>query len=95
MKKRNKKTFKIRWNAIFILIFLLMIAFKSYDLQKINKELEAQKKEYSKQIEMAKEEQESLLEEKEYSQSKEYIEKVAREKLGLIKEDEIIFMEKN
>ena len=71
-----------------------MIAFKTYDLQKINRGLEKQIAEYREKIRMEQEEQERLLKEKEYIQSDMYIEKVAREKLGLVKEDEIVFMEK-
>ena len=76
-------------------LFFGMILFKTYDLQKINRGLEKQKTEYIKQIQIEKEKQEKLLEEKQYNQSDIYIEKVAREKLGLVKEDEVVFMEKS
>lgn len=72
-----------------------MIAFKTYDLQKINRQLEQQKIEYSKKIEEENNQHIKLIEEKEYSQSDLFIEKVAREKLGLVKEDEVVFMEKS
>lgn len=72
-----------------------MIAFKTYDLQKINRELQEQKENYIKKIEEETKENAKLLEQKEYSESDLYIEKIAREKLGLVKEDEIVFMEKS
>ncbi|MBZ4668985.1 MAG: cell division protein DivIC [Epulopiscium sp.] len=92
-RKRQKKRF-ISWNVLFLAMFFGMIAFKTYDLQKINRGLEKQKAEYSEKIQLAQEEQELLLKEKEYIQSDIYVEKVAREKLGMVKEDEIVFMEK-
>ncbi|NLJ87281.1 MAG: hypothetical protein GX327_00620 [Epulopiscium sp.] len=94
-RRKNKKFFQIGWNTILLSIFFIMIAFKTYDLQKINRQLEEQKKGYIEKIEEENQEHAKLLEQKEYSQSDMYIEKVAREKLGLVKEDEIVFMEKS
>lgn len=61
-------------------------------------ELKGQEKEYSRQIaELEKEKKEAekrveeLKEYKEYVKTDEYIEEVAREKLGLVYKDEIIF----
>ncbi len=60
--------------------------------------LKAQSKEYSQQISELKEEQKQLQEKKEemkeyksYVKTDEYIEEAAREKLGLVYPDEIIF----
>lgn len=92
-RKKQKKRI-IGWNTLFLAIFFGMIVFKTYDLQKINKGLEKQKMEYSEKIKIEQEEQARLVKEKEHIQSDIYIEKVAREKLGLVKEDEIVFMEK-
>jgi len=93
-RRKKQKKHLIGWNTLFLAIFFGMIAFKTYDLQKINRGLEKQIAEYREKIRMEQEEQERLLKEKEYIQSDMYIEKVAREKLGLVKEDEIVFMEK-
>lgn len=92
--KKQKKHLTIGWNTLFLAIFFGMIAFKTYDLQKINRDLKKQKSEYTIKIKEQQEKQELLLNEKEYIQSDIYIEKVAREKLGFVKEDEIVFMEK-
>ncbi|NLK22164.1 MAG: hypothetical protein GX308_08865 [Epulopiscium sp.] len=94
-RKKNKKAIGFGWNTFFIILFFSIIALKTYDLQKINRGLIEQKNEYQKKIYEQNEEKSLLLEEKEYNQSDRYIEKVAREKLGLVKEDEIVFMEMN
>jgi len=94
-RRRKKKFFQLGWNTILLSIFFVMIAFKTYDLQKINRELQEQKENYIKKIEEETKENAKLLEQKEYSESDLYIEKIAREKLGLVKEDEIVFMEKS
>ena len=91
--KKQKKHLTIGWNTLFLAIFFGMIAFKTYDLQKINRDLKKQKSEYTIKIKEQQEKQELLLNEKNIFNLI-YIEKVAREKLGFVKEDEIVFMEK-
>lgn len=47
------------------------------------------------QIAMVKDENEEIQRQIEYTKTKEYVEKMARERLGWIKEDEIILIPKN
>ena len=53
-------------------------------------ELMAQKKNLQTQILEEEERRDSLNEEKAYRQTKQYVEEVAREKLGLVKPDDIL-----
>lgn len=54
------------------------------------RELMAQKKNLQTQILEEEERRDSLNEEKAYRQTKQYVEEVAREKLGLVKPDDIL-----
>ncbi len=54
------------------------------------RELMAQKKNFQTQILEEEERRDSLNEEKAYRQTKQYVEEVAREKLGLVKPDDIL-----
>ena len=54
------------------------------------RELMAQKKNLQTQILDEEERRDSLNEEKAYRQTKQYVEEVAREKLGLVKPDDIL-----
>lgn len=80
--------------GIIVLVVMLICGIVSYKRIELNDEYNAKKaKEASvqKDIKKQEKEQESLEEEKAYVQTKKYIEEVAREKLGLVYEDEIIF----
>ncbi len=57
------------------------------------KELLKKRASYETQLASEEERQEELLEETAYRQTKQYIEKLAREKLGLVKPDEILLRE--
>ena len=74
-----------------VLLFLVAMSFKSYKLKEQNTQYISQKEELEQQIqdeELRSGEIENL---KEYVNSTEYIEKVARDKLGLVYSDEILF----
>ncbi|MCQ2491519.1 MAG: cell division protein FtsL [Lachnospiraceae bacterium] len=75
--------------AIIILVLVLAIGsqvYKAHQLKKENAQIESQLKE-------AKEENEALQQEKKDLTTREYIEKIAREKLGLFYKDEIVLEE--
>ena len=55
----------------------------------------AKEKELSVQLEEATEEQQKLADYERYTQSQEYIEEVAKSKLGLVYNNEIVFKEQN
>lgn len=93
MKKKiyRKPKKGMLFTAIVVLILCALVSYKKIDL---NMERTAAAKEYSqyeKQKQALIEEQEEIEEYKAYVQTKKYIEQIARDKLGLVYEDEIIF----
>ena len=77
--------------AVVVLVLLVTLMVQSQKLKDSNQQYESQKAELEQQIrdeELRTGEIENL---KDYVNSKEYIEKIAREKLGLVYEDYIIF----
>lgn len=91
----NRKKRISRFTVFGIIILTLIIC---TTLTYKRSELKTEEKEYSKQIaELEKEKKEAtkraeeLKDYKEYVKTDEYIEEVAREKLGLVYKDEIIF----
>lgn len=86
MKKRPKVL------IIFMSIFLLYFGYTMVTQQIKLLELSKEKKAYEEQIEKRKMEIDSLKKQLEEVQSPSYIEKIAREKLKMVRPDEIIFI---
>ncbi len=88
MKKRKN------WLKIFIILFLAVYAMYSLVKQEVamNK-YQKEKASYMEQINLAKQKQEEYRNYSEYINSEEYIEKIAREKLGMLLPEERIYIE--
>ena len=93
----NKKiTSKIN-KLYFIIMVFIILTFSSYlvykydSLVKYNEKI----KELQKEISIANQKNEELKSQTDYKNSNEYIEKVARDKLGMVKNNEIIFYDSN
>lgn len=98
-KKRKKPSSSNRRGmvaiALIVMVLLVGLLVQSQKLSRQNRQYEARKSELQEQIndeELRAGEIENL---NEYVGSTEYIEKVAREKLGLVYEDEILFQAEN
>lgn len=97
--KKNRKTAKQGWGNRMALIGITMVVISLAVVVKIGeasfreKDLEYQVREMNLEKQKAAEESRAaqLEEYKIYVQTKQYIEKVAKEKLGLVKKDEILF----
>ena len=95
MKLKKKRRLQHRISVISIsgvvLLLMVILGVGSISLQEKNRNYKAQEAELEKQIaaEMAREEEIAELEE--YVGSDQYVEDVAKEKLGLINPNEIIF----
>ena len=88
MKKRRN------WLKIFIILFLAVYASYSLVKQEVEmKKYEKEKASYMEQIDLAKQKQEEYRNYSEYINSEEYIEKIAREKLGMLLPEERIYIE--
>lgn len=95
-RQRRKRANKVGILSISFVVMCLfaVIAFKGQELKAKNEIYIAREASLKAQIEAEKERTEELQEYSKYVKTKKYIEEVAREKLGLIYEDEIIFKAK-
>lgn len=97
MKKRRRRMSKSNrlgmvLISFIVIVLLIVLLVKSQELREQNAAYIAEKTELEQQIrdeEIRAEEIEKL---EDYVDSTEYIEKVAREKLGLVYEDEVIYI---
>ncbi|MEF9941728.1 MAG: septum formation initiator family protein [Lachnospiraceae bacterium] len=74
-----------------ILLLVVVVSVNAMSLREKNKTYKAQELELLAQIKEENERTEEIAELKEYVSSDEYIEDVAKEKLGLVHENEIVF----
>ena len=91
-KHKKKKSFTRTIVFAFMVFFVMVMAASVYNQ---NQTLNALKKEETvilQQIEKEKEKQLELQSRQNYYESDEYIEKVAREQLGLVKSGELVFI---
>lgn len=98
-KKQNKKDEKNGKIGILLISFVVLclsvvIAYKEQELKLKNEAYIAKEAALTEQIQAEKDRTEELRERSKYVTTKKYIEEIAREKLGLIYEDEIIFKAK-
>ena len=77
--------------AGFVCVFLIIFLIANNNLKSKSAENQAKIEELQESIEEQKKRSEDLDEQKEYTKTKEYIEKIAKEKLGLVYPNEIIF----
>ena len=94
-RKKRQNRFGMFLVSIAVLMMLVVVAFKSVEVQA--KKEAYQQKELALEEQIAAEEERALeIEEYEkYTQTKKYIEEVARDKLGLVYEGEILFKDEN
>ena len=71
----------------------VVVLYKAQSLKAQKESLQVQAAELQEQLDSAKEDYKKLEEREKYMQTDEYIANVAREKLGMVKENEIIFSE--
>ena len=74
-------------------MLLAVLLIQGQSLQKRIQENEQRKEELLAETETEQERTSEIEDMEEYMQSDEYIEKIAREKIGLVKDNEIIFKE--
>lgn len=94
MKKRKRKRTSRTGLWLITLMVLCMcgvIAYQKQNLEQTKVKVEYKLKELNKKIEAEEERSLDIEEKKSYVQTYDYIEKMGREKLGLVYEEEIIF----
>ena len=90
---RKKKQNRLAMVSIIAVITMLVVtfAFNGYNLKQKQKEQMAKQAELQAGIDEETERAEELVELKKYTKTKKYAEEVAKDKLGLVYEDEIVF----
>lgn len=88
-KQKRKSGLKIIALAVFV-VFLVMVT-NSVSLEQEKKALEKQYSELEEKLQNEQERSEILKDRAAYMQTTRYIEEIARERLGLVYEEEIIF----
>ena len=73
-----------------VLVMMLVVAVNSHDLKQKLAVYQEKERSLTEQIEVEKKRIEEIEEFRKYTKTKKYIEDVAREKLGLVYDDEII-----
>ena len=92
-KRQNKLGMSLV--SVVVLMILVVISISSVDLQKKQAMYLEKQAQLQEQIEQQEQRAEDLVELKKYTQTKAYVEEVAKDKLGLVHSDEIVFeMEK-
>lgn len=89
MRHSNRNNFVVITLAVLFLCGVL--TYKTISLSEQTAKYQATIDEYQKDMDKLEQEKEDIAELKEYVESDRYIEEMAREKLGLVYEDEVIF----
>ena len=96
MRERKRKLMRTKRNNMALVLVFTIAIFGAVCFARVNLEQELENKKeilatYQKEKKSLEEEQKDMEELKEYLNSKEYIEDMAREKFGLVYENEVIF----
>ena len=90
-KRRQELTGRITFLAMLVIVCVPAVLWKSRDLRAKDTEYAAREQRLTEQVADEESRTDELEEKKIYVQSKEYIEKIAKEKLSLVYPDEILF----
>ena len=74
-----------------VLMLLVVVSFKSVELKQKQETYDAREKALQEQIDAENARTEEIEEYRKYTQTKKYVEEVAKDKLGLVNEGEIIY----
>ena len=90
-RKKQKRKSGLKIIAIAVLILCAVVTYNRVALEGKRRALEKQYAELNEQLLKEQERADRLLEQERYMQTLRYIEETAREKLGLVYEDEMLF----
>lgn len=88
---KRRKYLEFRLVTLTVLCLLVVASFGKIKLQHKNETYRQKEEQLMAQIEEEKERTDEIEELKKYVQTKKYVEDVAKERLGLVYEDEILF----
>lgn len=92
-RKKVQNRFSMVLVSLVVLMIVLVVAVKSVELNKKRDELLTKEQQLNEQYEAEKKRTESIEEFRTYTQTKRYAEEVAKDKLGLVYEGEVVFKE--
>ena len=91
VRKKRQNGFSVALVVMVLVMLMIVITFGRINLQK-KQEVYAQKEQQlQEQIDAETERSQEIEEYRKYTQTQKYVEEVAKEKLGLVNENEIIF----
>lgn len=94
-KTKNKKSLTSTMVGIFMFVFIVVVSINFISQVNIYSDLKSEERVLQKSIDEQKQMALDLAGKKEYFSSDAYIEKIAREQLGLIKSNEILFVNRS
>nr|WP_269145776.1 septum formation initiator family protein [Anaerostipes faecalis] len=89
-RKYRKKDKRKKYIAFFVIVFVVAMSFSYLGLYQKSKKLEKEQQQVEAQIKKEKEKKKELKKKKEYIKTREFIEKMATEKFGLLYPDEFL-----
>lgn len=91
VRKKRQNGFSVALVIMVIIMLMIVITYGRFDLQKKQNEYTLKEEQLLEQIEAEEKRAEEIEEYRKYTQTQKYVEEVAKEKLGLVNENEIIF----
>lgn len=94
-RKKRQNKFSMFLTSVVVIMLLVVVAVKSNELEEKKVYYQQKEQALEEQIEAEKERAKEIDEYETYTQTKKYIEDIAKEKLGLVYEGEIVFKDEN
>ena len=94
-RRRHQNRFSLFLVSLVVLMIMVVVAVRSVELQRKIAGYDTQIASLSAQIDAETGRAEEIEEYRKYTQTKAYVEEVAKDKLGLVYEGEILFQEDN
>lgn len=92
-RKRRQNRFSMFLVTLVVLMIMVVVAVKSVELKQKIETVSAKEEQLNQQIAAEEDRAEQIEEYRKYTQTKAYMEEVAKDKLGLVYEGEIVFEE--
>ena len=94
-RKKLQNRFSMFLVTLVVLVLLVVVGIRAYGLTQKRDQLLAEKAEIEQEIEKENQRTLEIEEYRKYTQTLQYYEEMAKKKLGLVYEDEIIFIEED
>lgn len=94
-KRKRQNRFGMFLVSVVVIMMLIVVAFNSIELMAKKETYQQKEAALEEQIAAEKEREKEIEEYEKYTQTKKYIEEVARDKLGLVYEGEILFKDED